>query len=196
LVFATSCKGKGHAEVEGVLVPQADGVFEVPDEGGQLVVRETFDPRRDKVDIPEQSLIKMAIARKVPWYVVKQLLSDLEQRGKNVLFLVGQRHRLRAFRLEDKLKSDLALRLLAYSDGKACVVAPGMKEGKCVVSQEREIDDSGVREIVREGVELLDLHDVVVELDPELPWADVVRAIDGARTCCREQEVRVGIRTP
>ena len=47
---------------------------------------------------------------------------------------------------------------------------------------------------MRETVKKWERTDVAVTIDPATEWADALRAIDGARTCCGTTEVRVALK--
>jgi len=190
---ASGCRGKGHAEVEGVLIPQATGVVEA-EEGVTLAVDvDTLD----EVEVPDAPVVRLAIGRKVPWNKVQELMAAVEARGGRPVLLVGDFHKVKAFRLEDTWTGDEpAIRVIAYVDGKACVQPPGAIEAKCVQSGDRSyIDRAFLRELVREQVKLYHPR-VEVELASTLNWADVVRTIDGSRTCCYETRVIVRLAPP
>ena len=53
------------------------------------------------------------------------------------------------------------------------------------------IDRAHTRRLVREAVMEYKLFDINVQVAPKQKWADVVRILDGARTCCRGTTMRV-----
>jgi hypothetical protein len=68
---------------------------------------------------------------------------------------------------------------------KACVSPPGAEERVCSARPDgKHVDRAFVREIIRQAVKQYGLTAVHVRPQAELEWADVVRAVDGARTCC------------
>ena len=73
---------------------------------------------------------------------------------------------------------------------------PGVEEAKCVKRRgdTRHVDRAFTRQLVREAVAGYQLSDVVVEIPPDLEWADVMRAVDAAKTCCKEDSPRAAIR--
>lgn len=194
LVAAAGCKDKGHAEVEGILIPQADGVVEAEDGATMAVNGKTIDSAPVPASAP---VVRLAIARDVPWDRVMALVERVNAAGQRPLLLAGDNHKVKGFRLEDdKARGvDRIISVIAYIDGKACVQPPGGIEAKCVQSPDgRYIDRAFLRELVREQVKKFDVQTVEVELASGLPWADVVRTIDGARTCCYETEVAVRLK--
>ncbi len=194
LVLLGGCKSKGHAEVDGILIPQADGVIDAPDGATMAVNASTIDSAR----VPEGSqVIRLAVAREVPWDRVTALVERVEAAGRTPVLLAGDDHKVKGFRLEDDKArgAGRAITVIAYVDGKACVQPPGGIEAKCVQSPDgKYIDRAFLRELVREQVKTFDVQTVEVEVASGLPWADVVRTIDGARTCCYETEVAVRLK--
>jgi hypothetical protein len=174
------------ARIEGVLLPDAEGVHPMPQ--GPLIKVKVGEP---DPELPDAPLIKLAIERAVPWARVQALLAAIEAKGATAVPLVGVRTKAYAFVMNDELAGP-SIQLTSTPDGKFCVGPPGVDEAKCVQSSDkRHINRMFVRETIREAVKAYDLADVEVWIPPDLDWADVVRTIDGARTCCKGREVRV-----
>ena len=177
---------KGHAKVDGILLPQARGVVDAPD-GPTLKI-----PGDDLTTLPEGPIVRLAIARDVPWKTVDALLVRIEAAGKRPVLLVGKRLKVREFVINEELENSESIALTATADGKSCVSPPGVPEAKCVQPLDKDrIDRAHTRKLVREAVKGYKLTDVNVEVPLNLGWADVVRTIDSARTCCKGTEVRV-----
>jgi hypothetical protein len=189
-----ACKSKGHAEIDGILIPQADGTIDAPDGATMAVNATTIDTAK----VPDGSpVVRLAIAREVPWDRVAALVERVKAAGRTPLLLAGDDHKVKGFRLEDEAARGVerAITVIAYVDGQACVQPPGAIEAKCVKSPDgKYIDRAFLRELVREQVKVFDVKTVEVEVASGLPWADVVRTIDGARTCCYETEVAVRLK--
>jgi len=187
---APAC-GKGIAKVEGVALAQADQVIEAPIDGSLVVVHE----RWDNVDLPPSGGIRFAFHWGVPWKAVWGLVGPLRAANRSVTLLVGRRATVNGFTLSDTLQSMRPIKVYAtYSDGKACVQAPNVKEAKCVQSPDKKyLDRAGLRSTIREAVDKLDTYDVSIEVAPDLSWGDVVRALDSARTCCKGDTVRAAL---
>ena len=49
------------------------------------------------------------------------------------------------------------------------------------------------REHIREAVKAYERHEVRVRVDPAIEWADAIRAVDGARTCCGDTRVAAAL---
>ena len=186
IVVAASCskiRGKGDVTIDGVLIPQADGNY-VPQEA-PTVTFETGQTATD-IELPEGAAVRLAIARGVSYGSAKALIERVEAAGKTPIILVGERFRLRAIHLNDKLSHPSnAIRLVATPNGQACVAPPDNPKSKCVQGvYSRHISTAFVREFVREAINGYGLNEVRVYARPSVEFADVVRAIDGARTCC------------
>lgn len=185
-----ACEGKYQAKVEGVWIPQADSMVAAAD--GPTFKMEVGV---EMAALPDADRVRLAIERDVPWRDVRELLERIESAGNEPVLLVGKARRVGAFVLNDALTGDRAIQILTTAEGKACVGPPGTTEYKCVARGDREhVDRAYVRELVREAVGTYDLHDVEIEIPPELGWGDVVRVIDGARTCCGDTEMRVRLK--
>jgi hypothetical protein len=194
LLALAACANKGEAEVDGVLIPQADGLVDPPDGATMAVNKETIDT----APVPGGArVVRLAIARDVPWDRVSGLIQRVESAGRTPFLLAGHAHKVKGFRLEDDgaRGTERVISVISYIDGKACVQPPGAIEAICVQSPDgKYIDRAFLREQVRRQVKTFDVKTVEVELASGLPWADVVRTIDGARTCCYETKVAVRIK--
>lgn len=189
-LVAFACTGKGQAQVGEALIPQADGVIEA--EPGDTI--EVEDGEQIIENIPAGAVVRLAIDRNVPWQRVAELIEWIEAEGKKPVLLVGRRSKVKAFVLNDELVGD-PITVTTTTDGKACVQPPGSIEAKCVQrSDKSHISRAYTRELVREAMRAYRLTDVEVILPPDLGWGDAVRAIDGARTCCADQPMRVRVK--
>jgi hypothetical protein len=188
LALMAGCESKGLAQVGDALLAQAFDVIE-PDKGPTLVIG-----AEDPTALPDGKVVRLAFDSKVPWSRVKQLVEWVEAEGKKPVLLVGYRHKVKGFVLNERLEGE-PIELLTYVGGKACVKPRESIEAACVETAGGvHIEESYVREFVRAAKKAYGLSDVEVELPDELEWADVVRAIDGARTCCGKPTMRVAIK--
>ncbi len=181
----TACTGPKQASVEGAELAQATGVFKPEDADATIVL----SPDNLKPTIPAGKTIRLAVERTVTWKDVHPFLERLDAAHKKIIFLVGRRHYTRAFHLREKLKvgPTQAFRLIATSKGRSCVAPAGSPQMSCVQrADKRHIDRAFTRDIVRTAHKRYGLSDVIVEIDADLEWADVVRAVDAARTCCKD----------
>ena len=191
LLCFIGCKGKGHAEVQNVLIPQADAYYPAPADGVELVVPNDI---KEQPPLPTAKHIKLAIGRKVQWSFVATLLDRLDEAEKLVTVIAGNRHKVYAMKLDDGVKTKAAIEVTATEDGKACVQLPRAPMAKCTQSPDgRYVPRTGVRQVVREAMKAMKIYDVIVLASPTLHWADVVRALDGARTCCGPDTMRVSL---
>jgi hypothetical protein len=192
LAVASGCGNTGDATVEGVLLAQADGVADAP--AGATVAAD--EKNIDTVAVPAGArLVRLALGRKVLWTQVQALARRVEAAGARPVFLAGNWQHVKELRLEDDWPGGPAIQVIAYVDGKACVQPPGAIEAKCVQSGTKKyIERAYLRELVREQVKMFDVTQVEVDLPSTLSWDDVVRTIDGARTCCEGTKVRVRLR--
>lgn len=187
-VLAAAACGQNpyEATVEGVLLADATGV--VPAEDGPLV-KLTLDDLEPT--FPDAPVVRLAIARDVSWGRVQTTLAALRDKGIRPVLLVGKRDAVHGFVLSEEV-GEVSIHLTATPDGKFCVGRTGIDEARCVTSADRKhIHRAFVREHIRDAVKAYGLDEVDVVVTPDLQWADVVRTIDGARTCCKGTPVKV-----
>jgi hypothetical protein len=180
IVLATACDGPKPAHIGDAVLAQATGVYQPP-EGQTLVIS------AGKTEVPAElePVVRVAFDDNLTFGTVEKVLAELEQRGVEVHLLVGKRRDIAAMKLEDQLEGP-AIRLVGELDGKACVAPPGVIEAKCVQSSDRKhISRAYVRELTNEAVREYGLRDIEAYIPKQLDWANVVRIIDGARTCCQ-----------
>jgi hypothetical protein len=174
------------AKVDGVVLADADAVV-MPDEGP--VVKLTLDNLEP--EIPPVAVARLAIGLDVSWERVQTTIKAMRDAGVRPVLLVGVRQVVRAIVLSDELTGP-SIHLTSTPDGKFCVGPPTSNEAKCVQSADaKHISRAFLRELIRDAVKAYDLHDVDALVTPDLKWADVVRTVDGARTCCGTTKVRV-----
>ncbi len=193
LVFC-SCKSRSQAEVAGVWVAQAEGIESLPQ--GKAVALERGRLPADASDkvLGEGPDVLLAIGRDVRWAKIRDLRKGLIESGRTPYLVVANGRKKGAFKLHDELQGE-AIKVFVSVGGKLCVAPPNSPEAKCVQRGDRShVDRAFTRELVREAVKGYGLHDVTVDVPADLEWADVVRAVDGARTCCFEDKVRVHLK--
>jgi hypothetical protein len=188
LVLASCGKNPYEAWVDGVLLAEADGVM-TPDRGPVVkLTNQELEP-----EVPDAPVARLAISWDVSWARVQTTIVRFTDKGVRPVLLVGRRSDVRAFELRDALEGP-PIRVITTPDGKFCVSPPDNNEAKCVQSSNREhIGKAFVRETVREAVDAYGLRDVTVWAEPDVDWVDVVRTIDGARTCCDGKLIRVSL---
>lgn len=190
LLALASCKTTPrHAKVEGVLIAQADALLKVPDGATFAVVKGTT-----LAAIPDAQEIRLAIARDVLWSDVRDMRKEILRQGKVPHLLVASGNRVGGLQLYEELEGE-AIDVVVSVGGKLCVSPPNTPEAKCVQrADKKHVDRSFTRELVREAVKAYHLHDVLLVAPPDIEWADLARAVDGARTCCFEDKVRVRLK--
>ena len=189
LVALTSCKAPKQAHVGEVMLPQATGVIKA-DEGETVQVMPG-----QQVTIPSAPVVRLAVHRDVPWTNVVKLMHAIETDGNRPVLLVGDRMKIRAFVLSEEIDVEKAIQATATMDGKICVSPPHVAEALCSQRIDKaHISRAGTRELVRKAMKGYGLTDVELVAPPELGWADLIRAIDGARTCCKGTTMRVKLR--
>lgn len=184
-----SCKSRSQAEVKGIWVAQAEGIETLPD-GDTIPMNRGVVPD----DLGSTPDLRIAIARDVRWSAVRDLRKRLMEQGRVAHLVVANGRKKGGFQLYEELQGE-PINVFVSVGGKLCVAPPGSPEAKCVQRGDRtHVDRAFTRELVREAVKGYGLHDVVVDVPADLDWADVVRAVDGARTCCFEDKVRVRLK--
>lgn len=181
LGLAAGCDSHLEAKVGGAILPQALGVVAAPS-APTVVVRRGHPPGA----LPPGP-VRVAIDLHVPWSDVRPLLDDGVARGSQPILLVGQRDRVRGFVLDDPREPGPELRLDPDATGTFCLSPPGTAERYCVASGDHlHISATYVREAMQKAVAEYGLTRVRVRPADETPWGDVVRSVDGARTCCKQ----------
>lgn len=176
-IGATACDMEFDAKVDGALLPQASGV--VARSGGPTVV---VKPGAVPPTLPAGP-VDLAVDHAVPWAEIDGLLD--RSAGAQPTFLVGQRQYVKGFRLDDHLALGPALRVRASAGGRFCLSPPGTDEAYCVESGDRQhISAVFVRSAMRKAVAEYEIRQARVVPDPDVRWADLVRTVDGVRTCC------------
>jgi hypothetical protein len=187
-----ACKGPGPKQVGEAKLALAVGVEPIPAQAEDAPVVEIL-PNREAT-VPDAPVVKLAIDRDATWGQVKATLHAIDQRQQTAVLLVAERRKVGALARFDQVDDidlpDLlahALEITAYTDGKVCVRHPTVSEAKCVQTPSRTyIDGAFTRELVREAAKGYELSKAAADLPDALQWDDVVRVIDGVRTCCGE----------
>ena len=179
LVFTTACAPVDTKVGEARLI-EADGVVEAPN-GPTLVVG------KDKIPASLSGPVRLAADRTTPYRDVMAAVDAVRKAGGKPVLLVTRRDRVYALPEPVVQTGDPMIRLTARADGRACISPPDNDEATCVSRKDQKvIDRAFVRQVVGKAVHEWGLHRVRVTIEPDLPWGDAVRAIDGARTCCGE----------
>lgn len=192
-VLAAGCSQELEARVGGAVLPQANGVTaaRVDDRAGPLVV---VTPG-GAVPALAAGPVRLAIDLRVPWTEMRAVLARADEVGARPVVLVGQRAARRGFEIADPIDRErFALRLRPTGTGKFCLSPPGTREAYCVESADRRhISALYVREAVQKAVLEYRIMQAWVVPDDDARWGDIVRTMDGARTCCGKQPFAVAV---
>lgn len=189
VVAATACGSVKEAKVGEARLAYADGVDDAPKGWSTVEVM----PGKAGALPDDAKQVLIAADRDATFGDVWPLIQAARTRDADLLFYVADR-RQRVKVMEMNPPSDeKQIRVIVTDDGKVCVNLPGIKEAKCVMTAQHRVDRSYTRELVREAFRASDLRHVRVEAETGLRWNDVVRAVDGARTCCPGERMIVGL---
>jgi hypothetical protein len=193
IAVGAGCKVERQAHIAGVWVAQADGLSKAG-KGETIAITRGLEIK----SLPASENVRLAIARDVEWSQVRALRKRILEAGKTPFLMVASDRKTGAIELYEKLEGDksTAIDVFVSVGGKLCVAPPGInKEAKCVKHPvNTHVDRSYTRELVREAHKAWGLSDVIIEVPPDIEWAEVVRAVDGARTCCYEDKMRVRLK--
>ena len=182
-VAAVACDSNLEAEVGGATLAQAYGATAVPEAARAapvVAVRKGAPPP----SLPAGP-VRLAIDIRTPWSEVRSLLDGAAATGSQPVLLVGQRHRVRAFVLDDPRPPGAAIRLDPDATGTFCLSPPGAAQKYCVQTGDQlNISAIFVREAVQKAVREYGLPRIVVRPTDDLRWGNLVRTVDGARSCC------------
>jgi len=193
LALAGCSKNPLMATVGDVYLPDCDAV--IPAAAGPTV---SVGPQthEESLQLPKAPVIRIAADRGVSWRRVQGLAERIEKQGSRPVFLVGRGHtsEIVAFEPTQALQPGKHLTLDVMMSGKFCISHPDAEERYCVQSGDRlHISRPFVEQAVAKAVKGYRIHDVEVKVDPHMNWAEMVRAVDGARTCCQGTEVRASL---
>ncbi len=184
IVVVAACDNHHEARVGPALLPQANLTAPLPPGATPVAVMPGAAP-----SLPAGPAA-LAIDVNVPW---AQVAAQVRATPAPTL-VVGRYRNLRAFTLEDELDAGPAIKITATAQGKFCVGPPGTDLAYCLESADRRhISAAFVREVIGKAVAEYDLHQGRVDIDDDILWADLVRTLDGARTCCK-QPFKVALR--
>jgi len=187
IVLVAACGPNPYqAKVEDILLADADEIVTVEDGPLVKLSLEYLEP-----EIPDAPVFQLAIARDVSWERVQKTLAAARDKGARPVILVGRRSDIGALVLSEEIAGP-SIHLTSTPDGKFCVGPPTTNEAKCVQGADKKhVQRAFVRETIRDAVKAYGITEVDVMVTPDLEWADVVKTIDGARTCCADVDVKV-----
>jgi len=195
LLFCTAlaaCTTHKHmAQIDGVTLPECDESVAAPDGPTFAFWAEAHE---EQYPLPKGAVVRIAADRGVSWRRVEVVAKRLEQQGSKPVLLcgVGSTDQIGAFEPFAELHPGDHLTLDA-SRGQFFVGHPGGKGTQVKSFDEQHIAKSFIREAMSPIVAQYKIHDVEVRVDPHMNWADVVRAVDGARTCCDGVAMRASL---
>ncbi len=192
LVALTAACGNNYVtEIDGAWIPACDQTI-APEAGPTVVLLPST--REEEVALPHAPVVRIAADGQVSWRRVKAVRDRLAAAGARPVLLVGGHGDIHALALEDKLAAGKHLRLTATNDGKFCLGHPDSDQLYCVKgSDAHNISSAFIREAMRKAIGEYKIYDVEVTVDPAMGWTNVVRALDGVRTCCYETAVRAAL---
>ena len=173
------------AQIDGVTLPECEQ--SVPAGDGPTIAF-WADAHEEQYALPKGPVVRIAADRDVSWRRVKQMEDRLRQQGSRPVLLcgIGTTDQIGAFEPTETLQPGKHLSLWADWQGNFFVGEPGSDNGTRVQAFDNEhIAKSFIRETMSPMVAKYGVHDVEVHVTPHTQWADMVRAIDGSRTCCQ-----------
>lgn len=185
---AAACSNRFEAVVDGVLLADSDSGEQLTAEmrkAPRVLVRAEPSVPDEQLPLPASGAVQLVIERNVPWARVETLLAILESKKLEPILLAGHTHQLRRFQLNDTLTGAEKFTITGDAKGKFCVQTAQLPQAYCVAGAGRHVHRAFVRETVRDVVKKWEMREAMAYVDPATDWADVVRIVDGARTCCR-----------
>jgi hypothetical protein len=181
-VLVAACGNNYVTEIDGAWLTSCDQVIE-PDDGPTVVLLPSS--HEEDFALPHAPVVRIAPDGQVSWRRVRGIRDRLVASGARPVLLVGAHGHISAISLVDKLGPGRHIQLGATNDGKFCIGSPVSDQLYCVKGMdEHNISSAFIRESIRKAVTEWQLHDVEVTVDPAMGFANVVRALDGVRTCC------------
>jgi hypothetical protein len=192
-VGATACgKNPLLARVDGQTLPECDQSVAAAD-GPNFAFG--LRDHEEAMTLPKGPIVRIAADRSVSWRRVKAVAARIEQQGSKPVFLcgIGVTDEVAAFVPTEALHPGEHLVFDAGHEGDF-FVARGNDKGTEVKAFDHEhIAKSFIRETLGPLVAESGIHDVEVRADPHMEWADLVRAVDGSRTCCEGTPMRASL---
>ena len=177
--------GSYFVKVGKVTLAEADGV-EAPEPGPVVELGPGDDAPLPAIPAGAK-VVQIAADRDQPYARVRDLVLAVQKAGARPVLLVAEKGKAMALPHTGAAtaQSILVVTEMEGESAKACISPPDAVERQCTMRDgSKHVDRAFVREIVRHAVTGYNLQVVHVKPDPSQSWADAVRAIDGARTCC------------
>jgi hypothetical protein len=193
IALAACGPNKHMAQIDGVVLPECDET--VPADAGPTIAF-WADAHEELYPLPKGPVVRIAADRAVSWRRVAQMEDRLRKQGSRPVLLcgIGATDGIAAFEPFEPLHPGKHLSFFADLHGHFFVGEPEGDKGTEVKSVDNEhIAKSFIREAMSPMVAKYGVHDVEVHVDPHMQWADMVRAIDGSRTCCQGIAMRASL---
>ena len=172
-------------KIDNAILPKASTVESVP-EGTRVVLPGTIGV------VPTGGTLLIAGDRHTPWNQVASLMKRAETAGTTARLLVNHHLKLRVLELGQAPSGDDYFKLEVRANGKVCAHPPYGSFAKCVEGvQVKGVAPSWVRKLIREFIDAYGSHPVLLTAEPDATLQAVVRAADGARTCCKDKKIPV-----
>ena len=184
---------KHMAEIDGVTLPECDETVTAPD---GPVFAFWAEAHEEEYRLPTGPVVRIAADRDVSWRRIKVVDDRLKQQGSKAVLLcgVGSTDQIAAFDPFEKLDGGPHFKVRAFKKGEMFIDEPyGTYTTHVQSFDNQHIAKSFIREAMTPLVAKYNVHDVEVTADPAMHWVDVVRAVDGARTCCTGVEMRASL---
>ncbi|MBK9071499.1 MAG: hypothetical protein IPL79_10920 [Myxococcales bacterium] len=194
------------AEVGGAILPEADRASDVPGGLSVIVVKTTTDEKKLQLTAGPA---RVAIDRGVSWVRVLPFLQRLKAAGVKPVFLTGYRDEARAFVPTDVISDKPPITIDVNRAGDFCISPPtgfydipvaigepakGENiESICIETDMISISRANVREAMREAIKQYGVTEVMIRMDEQAAWLDMVKAVDGVRTCCGKTAMKAAV---
>ncbi|MBK9070563.1 MAG: hypothetical protein IPL79_06130 [Myxococcales bacterium] len=143
------------------------------------------------------------------WVRVLPFLQRLKATGVKPVFLTGYRDEARAFLPTDVISDKPPITIDVNRGGDFCVSpsngfydipvsigAPSKGENiesVCIQTDMVSISRANVRESMREAIKQYGVYEVMIRMDEQAAWLDMVKAVDGVRTRCGKTAMKAAV---
>jgi hypothetical protein len=138
-------------------------------------------------------VVQIAADREAPYGAVRALVQAVHAAGAEPVLLVSREGKMAALPpLEEASAVSILIEL--EDRGKTCVSPPAAEQRLCLQPPYKpKVERASVPGLVRDAVKGYHLEQVHLRPSAALSWVEVVRGIDGARTCCAGVKMRVSV---
>lgn len=168
-------------------LPQADRVVELPK--GEVLELVPGQPPAPAGKGP----VRIVADGDATWQEVAAAMDAVRAAGGEPWLAMRHRTEVKALPPFLPRVADPALRIIA-EETRACIWIPDAMEGVCVSrGDKKHIDRTGMRQTLRQVIDETGISRVRMVVWPTTSYANAIRAIDGARTCCFETPVEISL---